>query len=93
MNPMPVVIDNVLLALETYSAPVLLLLPSCETGELLQTSNLRCDDIPIRHSRCSSPGTRGGFLCFAAVLYLLAGLENGKSTLCKYPLRLAQLDY
>jgi len=89
MNPIPVVIDNVLLALETYSVPVLLLLPSCETGELLQTSNFRCDDIPIHYNRCSSPGTRGGLLCFAAALHLLAGLENGKLTPFEYSLRLA----
>ena len=94
MNPIPVVTDKALLALELYPVPLLLLvLPSCEIGELLQTSNLGSDDIPICCSRCSSPRTRGGFLCSEASLYLLAGLENGKSTPRKYFLRLAQPDY
>ena len=92
MNPMPVATDKVSLALELYSVPVLFL-ASCsyETGELLQTSNLGCDDIPLCSSHCSSPCTRGGFLCSAATPHLLAWLENGKLTPCKYLFRLAQL--
>jgi hypothetical protein len=92
MNPMPVVTDKVLFTSELYSIPVLLLvLSSCETGEILQASDLERCDIPIFCTRCSPPRTRGGFLYSAAFPHLLAGLENDKLTPCKYILRLAQL--
>jgi len=94
MNPMPVVTDKVSLALELYSVPVIFLVSSsCETGELPQTSNPGCDDILFCNSHCSFPCIQGGFLCSAASLDLLAGLENRKLTPCEYLLRLARLDH
>lgn len=82
MNPIPVVIDKVLLALGLYSVPVLLLLPSsCETGKLLRMSNSGCDNLPLGRSRCSSPCTRGGLQCSATSRYLLGVLNNRKAIL------------
>jgi len=82
MNPMPVLTDKVLLALELYPVPVLLpLVSSCETGEPLQTTKSRCDDVPLGCTRCSLRCTRDGLLSSEVARYLLVVLEDGKETL------------
>ena len=80
MNPIPVVIDKVLLPLELYSAPLpSLVLSIYGIGEFLQTLGLGCDGLPLWHNRYSSPYTRAEPLCFAAALHQLVGLGSGKA--------------
>lgn len=74
MNPIPVVTDKALLALEPYPMLVTLLASSCGAGEMMQTSS-STDDLPRRCSCCSPPCTLFELLSFATARYPLGTLE------------------
>ena len=75
MNPMPVVTDKVLPALEPYPDPSSPVVSNYETGEATQIENSRCGDLPLRCSCCSPLCIQVGFLYSEAFHYLLEGLE------------------
>ena len=89
MNPIPVVIDKVLLALELYPISSLSVF-SCENGEIRESPD-SSNGLPLHCSGCSPPCTPGEPLCSATAHYPLEELEYRKPR--QHSFRLAYLNY